>query len=903
MEKDSSVLTTDESLLSYLSSLDQSTSTLIRLFDREDYYSVHGEDAIFVANDFLKSPDVIKYFGARKVASVAISKLNYEALVRELLLIKQYRVELYAKSGTKWRRTCKGSPGNLSQFEDILFLNNEMVQSAGVLSFVVTPCDTGFLVSMANIDVMMRHISFCEVSDNEQFCMFESILVQIMPKECVVSLKSTTPEGQKLKQILKRMNVIVIDVKVVKSVDSADELDKLLQKEDGVAAQMKSQPKVLGAFSSLIKYLDLMSDSTNLGQFDITQISPDRYMRLDGAAFNGLNIMPQSTTEPKISSLFGLLNHCSTPQGSRLLCQWLKQPLLDLTLITERLDIVQTFVEGSELRQTLQQVLKRVPDFYRIAKKLQRGKGNLQDCYRMYVALKQLPSVVECLSNYDGDSQTLLNCKYISPLREFIEDFSMYFELIETTVDLEQCNRGEYFIKSSFDEDLQEVRDQMTECENDIEDEYSRTAKRLGTEKGKGVKLDVSGTYGHCFRVTRKDEKGLRSDKNFQILQTKKDGVTFTSHKLKEYSDTHKTLKKSYDEKQYDLSQEVIKVASGYTEPIISLNHILAHMDCLLSFSQASLNAPTPYTRPTMLLQGTGQISLAGARHPCVEAGDDIAFISNDVTMSREESSFLIITGPNMGGKSTYIRQIGVVTLLSCIGCFVPCDTATVSIVSSIFARVGAADSQAKGVSTFMAEMLETSAILSSADKDSLIIIDELGRGTSTYDGFGLAWAISNHIVKQISCLAVFATHFHEMTNLVNTHASVKNYHVSALVQAETLTLLYKVDPGPCDQSYGIHVARLAQFPAEVVALAESKASQLDQFQFVPEESEEREFSEARSGVDKLLKQLGKVWGEGKRGEELMEIVNSFKSGHPELFKNPVIRGLVEEAVLETAGS
>ncbi|KAI1377863.1 DNA mismatch repair protein msh-2 [Hypoxylon crocopeplum] len=824
----------------------------VRIFDRGDWYTAHGENANFIARTVYKTTSVVRQLGrndASGLASVTMTVTVFRQFLREALFKLGKRVEIYASSGGRmnWKVIKQASPGNLQDVEDEL--GGQFESAPMILAVKISAKATeARSVGVCFADASVRELGVSEFLDNDLYSNFEALLIQLGVKECLIQIdkaeKDKDPELAKLRQIVDNCGVAIAERPAgdFGTKDIEQDLARLLKDERSATLLPQTDLKLaMGSAAALIKYLGVLHDPSNFGQFQLYQHDLSQFMKLDAAALKALNLMPGARDGSKTMSLFGLLNHCRTPVGSRLLSQWLKQPLMSKEGIEKRQQLVEAFVNDTELRQTMQEEhLKSVPDLYRLAKRFQRNKANLEDVVRAYQVVIRLPGFLGTLEGVmDEKYKDPLDEAYTNKMRELSDSLGKLADMVETTVDLEALDNHEFIIKPEFDDNLRIVRRKLDKLRSNMDSEFRKAADDLNQEENKKIFLENHKVHGWCMRLTRTEAGCIRNNSQYQECSTQKNGVYFTTKLLQSYRREFDQLSQTYNRTQSGLVNEVVSVAASYCPVLEQLAGVLAHLDVIVSFAHCSVHAPTSYVRPTIHPRGEGSTILKEARHPCMEMQDDIQFITNDVELRRDESSFLIITGPNMGGKSTYIRQIGVIALMAQIGCFVPCTEAELTIFDSILARVGASDSQLKGVSTFMAEMLETANILKSATAESLIIIDELGRGTSTYDGFGLAWAISEHIIKEIGCSAMFATHFHELTALADQYPQVQNLHVTAHISSSDsnegvdkreVTLLYKVEPGICDQSFGIHVAELVRFPDKVVRMAKRKADELEDF-------------------------------------------------------------------------
>ena len=859
-----------------------------------------------------KTTSVLRQLGKSDsgLPSVTMTRTVFRNFLRDALFRLGKRVEIWENSGRmQWKVTKQASPGNLQDIEDEL---GGHIESAPIMLAVKISikASEGRNVGVCFADASVRELGVSEFLDNDLYSNFESLLIQLGVKECLMQVdsKKQDPELAKLRSIADNCGVAIAERSAgdfgIKDIEQ--DLSRLLRDERAVGTLPQTDLKLaMGAASSLIKYLGILSDPSNFGQYQLYQHDLSQFMKLDASALKALNLMPGPRDGSKNMSLYGLLNHCKTPVGSRLLAQWLKQPLMNLGEIERRQQLVEAFVMDTELRQTMQEDhLRSIPDLYRLAKRFQRKQANLEDVVRAYQVVIRLPGFIETLEGImDEQYKDPLDAEYTSKLINYSNSLAKLQEMVETTVDLEALDRHEFIIKPEFDESLKIIRKRLDKLKHDMNVHHTKIGHDLGQDTEKKLFLENHRVHGWCFRLTRTEAGSIRNKQQYKEIATLKNGVYFTTQTMLDIRRQFDQLSENYNRTQSGLVNEVVSVAASYCPVIEQVAGVLAHLDVIVSLAHVSVHAPTSYVRPKMHARGEGNTILKEARHPCMEMQDDVQFITNDVSLIRGSSEFLVITGPNMGGKSTYIRQIGVIALMAQVGCFVPCAEAELTLFDCILARVGASDSQLKGVSTFMAEMLETANILKSATSESLIIIDELGRGTSTYDGFGLAWAISEHIVKEIRCFSMFATHFHELTALVNEYPQVQNLHVVAHIgdadanDRREVTLLYKVDEGVCDQSFGIHVAELVRFPEKVINMAKRKADELEDFSTKHDAAAIEHSKQDVEEGSALLKEMLQQWkretdGKNMSKEDMVSKMKELVKGNDKLLANPFFQSI-----------
>ncbi|MCM8529640.1 MAG: DNA mismatch repair protein MutS [Lentisphaeraceae bacterium] len=536
---------------------------------------------------------------------------------------------------------------------------------------------------------------------------------------------------------------------------------------------------------------------TNLSVF-----TQDDCMTLDKISQRNLEIVEPIFKDSKGSTLLSVLDDCVTPMGSRLLREWLLRPLIKKKRIEERLDSIECFVNDQITTLELREALQNVKDIERIITRLNQGSANAREVLTLNRALEAIPGILNILHYID--------CKLIRDLKVTIHDFSGLNDVIEKAIHEEPpiTIKDGGIIRDGYNDDLDKLRQGSSKGKEWLLKFEADEKVRTGI---KTLKVRYNKVFGYYIEISKGQVQHV--PENYMRKQTLVNAERFITPELKEIENSVLGSEDKSRALEYELFQEIRTQIVEHTSKIQESAKALAAIDVLCNM--ASIAISKNYKRPKLNTENI--IDITEGRHPVVDnlLGSD-SFIPNDTQMTPGENHMHIITGPNMAGKSTYIRQVALLTLMSQAGSFIPCEEANIGIMESIFTRIGAADDLSRGQSTFMVEMTETANILNNTSENSLVILDEIGRGTSTFDGLSLAWAIAEFLHSKKS-LTLFATHYHELTELSLTQKGIANFNVAVKEWDEKIIFLHKILPGGTDKSYGIYVARLAGLPSSVI--------------------------------------------------------------------------------------
>lgn len=558
--------------------------------------------------------------------------------------------------------------------------------------------------------------------------------------------------------------------------------------------------KYIESIKHLLSYL-ISTQKRSLNYLQkINIINTKSYLKLDINARRNLELTSSLRLKERTYSLLWLLDKTKTAMGSRMLKNWIENPLVDKNEINKRYDIVEKLETEFILKEELREYLYQVYDLERLCGRIGYGNTNGRDLLQLKNSLKVLPNIKSILDNL----------KY----EKTIETLDDLYELLQNSIDEDApvTIKEGGIIKSGFNLELDELKENRSSGKDFVIKMESEERNRTGI---KNLKVGYNKIFGYYIEVSKSNIGLIKEEYNYIRKQTLANCERYVTPLLKEKEALILGAEEKIINLEYNLFIEIKNKVQTYIKRIQNIAKVIAEIDVLQSF--ATISEENNYIRP--IITDKRIVEIIDNRHPVVEKVLETPFVPNDILMD-EKTNILIITGPNMAGKSTYMREFAITVIMAQIGCFVPAKKCTLPIFDQIFTRIGASDDLVSGDSTFMVEMKEANEAITNATNNSLIIFDELGRGTATYDGLSLAQAIIEYIHNNIKCKTLFSTHYHELTKLENHFENLKNVHVSALEENGNITFLHKIKNGSVDKSYGIHVAKLANLPKPLIKRA-----------------------------------------------------------------------------------
>ena len=575
-------------------------------------------------------------------------------------------------------------------------------------------------------------------------------------------------------------------------------------------------PLAISAAGAIIHYIQ-ETQKGMLGQLTrLSTYTTDAFMALDLQTQNNLELFHSSSGSVK-GSLLSVIDLTKMAMGSRLLKRWLNQPLLDIKELNKRQNAIAWFVGNSLPRAQTIAFLNNMADMERVINRIAGNIASPNELIALKRALSLIPKIKETLESNVNDTS-------IDWLKDELKPQSEVIELInQAIVEEPSTSVGEGgVIKHGFSEEMDNLRSVSKNAK-----QYLANLERSEQEKTgiKNLKIGYNRVFGYYIEISKSNI--AQAPESYIRKQTLANGERYFTPELKDYESTILNARERIAELETELFRRVCQQITNSRKPILTLAEALAHLDVFSSLAEVAIR--NNYKRPK--LTNDDAILIKGGRHPVVErALTETSFIPNDTYLNNKDTQLIILTGPNMAGKSTYLKQVAIIVLLAQIGSFVPVDEATIGLVDRIFTRIGAREDLAGGQSTFMVEMVETASILNNATPRSLLILDEIGRGTSTYDGLSIARAVAEYIHNhpRLGAKTLFATHYHEMVELADYLPRVKNYNVAVKEEKGEVIFLRKIVPGGVDKSYGIHVGKLAGLPKTVVHRAQEILDELE---------------------------------------------------------------------------
>ena len=570
--------------------------------------------------------------------------------------------------------------------------------------------------------------------------------------------------------------------------------------------------RVETAFGVLTNYLD-ETQKRNMAHLNaVEMVYENDFLQMDFSTKQNLELTSSLRSNSRSQTLWSFLDKCRSSMGSRLLKKWIEYPLVDTAMINRRLDAVEYLNDNFITKDELREHLGFVYDMERLSARVAYGSANPRDILRLIKTLEHTPQIFELFH----DCSAYEEFQSINPCREL---YAMIEGAIIDNPPL-TLKDGGVFVEG-YNEELDQVREIGKNGKNWILELENKERERTGV---KSLKIGYNRVFGYYIEVTKTNLDSIKDEFGYVRKQTLTNAERFITQELKDKEDAIVHAQERSIRLEAELFNHLLNQIKVYLPKLHDLSHALATIDAL--YALAEISSENGYTRPQF---HTGHsIHMKEARHPILDRMmKTTRYVSNDLEMG-EDNDILMITGPNMGGKSTYMRQTVFLVIMAQIGCFVPAKKAEMPIFDQIFTRIGASDDIMSGQSTFMVEMIEANNALQNATANSLILFDEIGRGTSTYDGMALAQAMIEYIMRNIKAKTLFSTHYHELTEMAEKNAGIRNVHVDVHEEDDKVTFLYRVLDGKADKSYGINVARLAHLPSSVLERAKQILDNLE---------------------------------------------------------------------------